>query len=429
MHTLPHDAMSEQALIGTLLLNPQAFELTEDLNAEDFFVKKHQYIFEAMNELLKEGKNVDLVTLRNKLKEKELLEKIGGYRALLMLSEIPVTTAFAFDYVDIIRKHARARKVVEGGRTLEGIGFKYHEDPDGATRTLESLMLELADPEKEKRGFLPMNSTLKGFLKELEDQKGEGGLKTGFPSLDEILMGFRPGQMIVLAARPSVGKSSFAINMATSIASAYQIPVGFISLEMGSNEILAKVISSVGKVPLRKLKTKEFADNDLRNLGKAVETTSRMPFHICDKAGLTLPDIRRLAIKLRMEHGLGLLMIDYLQLIRSYGKHSNMVHQVQEISMGVKVLARELEIPILILSQLSRDIEKRDNKEPKLSDLRDSGSIEQDADVVIFLDRDKDQNDSEASVYIKKNRGGELGKINLNWTGAYTQFWEKRDTG
>ena len=408
MHTLPHDAMSEQALIGTLLLNPQTFELTEDLRTEDFFVKKHQYIFESMNELIREGKNVDLVTLRNKLKEKELLEKIGGYKSLLMLSEIPVTTAFAFDYVDIIKKHSRARKVVES-----------------ATRTLESLMLELADPEKEKKGFLPMNSTLKGFLRELEEQKGQGGLKSGFPSLDEILMGFRPGQMIVLSARPSVGKSSFAINIATYIANTYKTPVGFISLEMRSNEILAKVISSLGKVPLRKLKTKDFGDHDLRNLGKAVETTSHMPFHICDKAGLTLPEIRRLAIKLRMEHGLGLLMIDYLQLIRSHGKHSNMVHQIQEISMGVKVLARELEIPILILSQLSRDIEKRDNKEPKLSDLRDSGSIEQDADVVIFLDRDKDQTESEASVYVKKNREGELGKINLNWTGAYTQFWEK----
>jgi len=422
------DLKAERALIGSIIVNPNTLLELDELEPHHFYHPPHQKVFGAIKTLELEHKAIDLITIRSILANQGDLEKLGGDRFLAELSNETFSSAMAYDYMNIVSEKSKARKIIEVGSDVMKLGEAKSRGEKNIEEKLDGVLLSLHS-QGSKKSFKEMQEILRNILIEMEDDsRGKGeyvGLSTGFKDLDEILMGFRPGQMIVLAARPSVGKSALALSMILNSIQTNPVPMGFISLEMTAEEVMERGISIVGNIHLRRLKTKNFEDQDLRNLGSSINKLQALPLFICDQGGLTLAEIRSRAIKLKMEHGLSMLVIDYIGLIKTTGKYGNMVHEIGEISMGIKALAKELQLPILILSQLNRRIESREDKEPMLSDLKDSGSIEQDADVVMFIDRHKEHNPHEAKLYIKKNRGGELGMVDLRFVGGTTEFKSK----
>ena len=419
------DLKAERALIGSIIVNPNTLLDLDQLDSQHFYHPPHQKVFEAIKTLESEHTAIDLITIRSKLTNLGVLEKLGGDRFLAELSNEMFSSAMAQDYMNIVGEKARARKVIEIGNKVIELGVAKSNGEKEIEEKLDGILLSLHS-EGNKDNFKNMLDILKNLLTELDDhnrKKGEVlGISTGFKELDHLLLGFRPGQMVVLAARPSVGKSALALCILLNSLKKNPLPMGFISLEMTAEEIMERGVSITGNINLRNIKTKNFTPEDLSSLARSVNHLQTLPLHICDQGGLTLSEIRSRAIKLKMETGLSMLVIDYIGLIKTTGRYGNMVHEIGEISMGIKALAKELKIPIIILSQLNRRIESRDDKEPMLSDLKDSGSIEQDADIVMFIDRNKEHEPHKAKLFIKKNRGGELGNVDLHFVGATTEF-------
>lgn len=438
---LPHDQLAERSLIGSVLVDPETiYELIEErITKEDFFVPKFGIVFDVLMELNAANKGIDFVTLSSKLKELGLLEKIGGQVGLSEIFEEQASSVFIRDYAKIVKTNSMARKIIQAGKSLQLIGYEYTENPEGFLSEAEKLFVTISQ-EVSPQTFVTMKSALTNLIRDISKgsrKPGEiMGLSTGYKELDKYLMGLQPGQMFVLAARPSVGKTTFALNICQNVAKLHKLPVIIFSLEMSSHEVTSKILASETGIPLHVIKMKNFNAEHMQKLNR-VNELSEIPFYIDDRGGQTIMEMRSKARRLKMERGLGLIMIDYLQIIRPHSKHQNKADLIGDISMAIKALAKELEVPIMVLAQLNREFEKDSGgavgkdgrpkmaRKPRLSDLRDSGAIEADADIVIFIDREKDLQknpDQLTTMVIGKNRSGELGDVYFRFDGALSSF-------
>lgn len=426
----PQNLEAEQSLLGALLIDKDAIlKIADIVTPEDFYKDKHRMIFEAMLDLFREREPIDLLSLGNRLEEKKQLETIGGRSYIISLSNAVPTAAHVAHYATIIQKKATLRRLIEAAATINELGFEEAEEVDSILDRAEQKIFSVSQKYL-KQSFFPINEILNEAFERIDEihrEKGSlRGLRTGFPELDNILAGLQKSDLIILAARTSVGKTSLALDIARQVATRQKIPVGIFSLEMSKEQLVDRMICAEAGVDLWKMRTGHLSDkpeeDDFPRIGHALGILAEAPIFIDDSATANVMEIRTKARRLQMEHGLGLLVIDYLQLMESRAHIDNRVQEIAEITRSLKAIARELNIPVLALSQLSRAVEARSPAIPKLADLRESGSIEQDADVVLFIYRkamDKSAATLDpaerniAEILIAKHRNGPTGQIQL----------------
>lgn len=421
----PHDIDAEQATLGSIMLNPSAMnEIIDIIQPNTFYAEKHRIIFTVMVDLFSKNEPIDLLSLSSALKDKGQLEQVGGRTYLADLTNSVPASTNVKHYANIVYKKALMRKLIETGEYLATVGFsETGEDVETLMDDAEKKVFSITgDPKGQK--FVSIKQTVSEVWNEIErlhEAKDElSGVPTGYPALDNILAGLHKSDLIILAARPSVGKTTLALDIARNAAVKYKIPVGIFSLEMSANQLTQRMLSAQSHVDAWRLRTGKITrEEDFSKLRDSLNELSKAPIYIDDQAGNSIVKMKSVARRLKSEFGLGLIVVDYLQLMMTSKNHDSMVNQVTEISRSLKGLARELDVPVLALSQLSRAVESRGGK-PRLSDLRDSGSIEQDADVVMFIhreDRAGTRTESEstgiAEVLVEKHRNGPLGKVEL----------------
>ena len=428
---LPRDLLAEKSLIGCLVIDGRVFdEIIEfSLEKSDFYHNHYGLIFDGLKQLSDENKPIDYVTLSSKLDESGHLEVIGGNSTLLEIIEEEASIANASSYAKVVKEKSVLRQIIKTAMKVSQEGLSYNGKVDDFIQGVEAQFFNLTQDSRVE-GMKKLNSCLKDNLKELEDSSrnpGEiSGISTGYPKLDALLLGMQPGQLIVLAARPAMGKTSLAMNISVNTCEATGLPVAVFSLEMLAAELSMRLLTGKAKVDSRRVRKKEFLDNDLRNIGMAIKELSSLPIFINDST-VSILDIKSHCRRIKSEHGLGLIVIDYLQLLKSHTNNPSREQQISEMSRGLKELAKELEVPVITLSQLNRSVEGRPEKRPNVSDLRESGAIEQDADVVMMVYRDEvyrpDTKDKGiAEIIVGKNRSGETGTAKLAWVGSYTSF-------
>lgn len=433
---LPQAIEAEQSLLGGLMLDRSAItKIADILVSQDFYQAKHRDVYEVIVELFEKGESIDILTVGNRLSEKGLLEKVGGNTYLAELVNAVPTAAHVLEYAKIIRKKKVLRDLIEASYDIALLGHKEMEDVDVLLDTAEKRIFRIAQRHL-RQDFVPVREELEeafNRLDALSEQKGTlRGLATGFNGLDNILAGLQKSDLILLASRPAVGKSSLALNLAANIAIYEKVPVGIFSLEMSKDQLIDRLIASQSGVDLWRLRTGrvsgEGEDNDFNRIRSALGILSNAPIFIDDAASSNVLQMRAMARRLQAREGLGLLIIDYLQLIEPRSAFNNVVAQITEISRCLKSLARELNIPVLALSQLSRAVERRSPPRPILADLRESGSLEQDADVVMFIYREKERETSRYSnnteIIVAKHRNGPVGKANLYFDERRVTFRE-----
>lgn len=421
----PSDLEAEEATLGSIMLNPGAMnEILDLLKADSFYAEKHRIIFKAMIDLFSRNEPIDIVSLSTTLKNREQLEQIGGRTYLVDLVNAVPASANVKHYANIVYRKALMRKLIETGEYLATVGFaESDQDIETIMDDAEKKVFSITgDPKGQK--FVSLKQSVSEVWNELErlhESKGElSGVPTGFPALDNLLAGLHKSDMIILAARPSIGKTTLALDIARNAAVKYKVPVGIFSLEMSANQLTQRMLSAQSHVNAWKLRTGAISrEEDFNKIRDSLDELSKAPIYIDDQAGNSIIKMKSVARRLKSEFGLGLIVVDYLQLMTTSKNYDSMVNQVTEISRSLKGLARELDVPVLVISQLSRAVESRGGK-PRLSDLRDSGSIEQDADVVMFIhreDRSGTRTDSEstgiAEILIEKHRNGPLGRVDL----------------
>jgi replicative DNA helicase len=422
----PNDIDAEQATLGSIMLNPSALNDIVDLvQAETFYSEKHRIIFKAMIDLFSKNEPIDLLSLSTSLKNREQLEQIGGRVYLTDLTNSVPASTNVKHYAKIVYRKNLMRKLIEAGEHLSNVGFsESDEDVETLMDEAEKKVFSITGDPK-GQNFVSLKQSLHEtweHLEKLHDSKDGalGGVPTGFPSLDNLLGGLHKSDLIILAARPSVGKTTLALDIARNAAVKSGVPVGIFSLEMSAQQLTQRMLSAQAHVDAWKLRTgKLTAESDFQKIRDSMNELSKAPIYIDDQAGNSIIKMKSVARRLKSEFGLGLIVVDYLQLMATNKNYDSMVNQVTEISRSLKGLARELDVPVLALSQLSRAVESRGGK-PRLSDLRDSGSIEQDADVVMFIhreDRAGTRTDSEstgiAEILVEKHRNGPVGKADL----------------
>lgn len=435
MRVPPQSLDAEKAVLGSIMLRPGTLiELADKLGPDSFYSDKHRKIYETMLELSLRGDPIDSLTLSHVLKEKKILDAIGGARYLTELTSAVPSSTNAEYYADIVEEKYTLRRLIESADKLAELGY------DSKSMPLEDI-LDMAEKEifavaeSPKRGkYLALKDTLGEAwtrLERLHSNKGElRGVPSGFQSLDNMLSGFQNSDLIILAARPSVGKTTLAMDFARLAATKNNIGVGIFSLEMSSQQLVDRMLAAESRVSAWQLRTGGLSTSgsDFTLLREGLDRLSKAPIFIDDQPSSTIAHIRSVARRLKTEHNIGMIVIDYLQLMATSKQYDSMVNQVTEISRSLKALAREINVPVIALSQLSRAVEARGG-EPRLSDLRDSGSIEQDADVVMFIHReDRFNKDSEnrdlAKIIIAKHRNGPVGDIELRMDEKTSSFHE-----
>lgn len=421
----PRNIDAEKSLLGSIIIDREAINKVADfLRPEDFYNRNHQIIYDAMHALFEKREPIDILNISNRLTDTESLDEVGGMSYLTSLVNSVASSAHISSYAKIVQKKKMLRDLIDAAHHIISLGYQEDEDTDTLLDEAEKKLFSVSNKSLTKN-FLLLESTLAEAIERITNQD-DGilrGHKTGYTDLDNLLGGLQKSDLILLAARPSVGKTAFAINIAYN-AARQGIPVGFFSMEMSVDQVVDRLIavssgSSLWKLRTGKLSHREGHDDFLK-ITTACEELATLPIYIDDSPALNVLQMRAMARRLQAEHGLGLLVIDYLQLMGARKSYESAVQQVTEISRGLKGLAKELNIPIVALSQLSRAIEQRDGHKPKLSDLRDSGSLEQDADLVMFIHRD-DKNNYEkaerdgrlntAQLIIAKHRNGPTGEI------------------
>ncbi len=438
----PQNIEAEQSLLGSLMIDKNAIIKIADLITEkDFYKDSHSTIFHTMKELYARHEPIDILSLTNRLEEKGELKNIGGRTYLAQLSNVVATSSNIVHHANIIQRKATFRRLQYAATKIAELGYQEDEEID---KILDEAEQEIFNVSQKflKNVFQPIDNLLtQAFdrIDELHKQSGKlRGLPTGFDDLDKLLAGLQKSDLIILAARPSVGKTSLALDIARQAAIKSKQGVGLFSLEMSKEQLVDRMLCAQAKINLWKMRTGSLSDkdedNDFARIGEAMGELSEAPIYIDDSPGCSIMEIRTKARRLQMEKGLGLIIIDYLQLMEGRGKYGdNRVQEVSEISRGLKGIARELNVPVLALSQLSRAVEQRRPAIPKLSHLRESGSIEQDADVVVFIyrkaaDRNyatEDLTDEEkhiTEVRVDKHRNGPTGKIKLYFNEETANF-------
>ncbi|KPJ54831.1 replicative DNA helicase [Parcubacteria bacterium DG_72] len=422
----PQNIEAEKSLLGCLMLDKNAIvKVIDFLYPKDFYKQIHKDIYKAVAELFEKGEPVDLLAVSARLKEKNLLEQVGGNAYLTELINTVPTASHVLNYAKIVQRKRVLRELIEASQEINSLGWQEQEDIDEVLDKAEQKIFSIAQKNLGQR-FIPVKDALEGAFERIDKlSKHEGGIRglaTGFKSLDNLLAGLQKSDFIILAARPSIGKSALAVNMATNIAIKEKIPVGIFSLEMSNDQVVDRLLASTANVDLWRLRTgrlsSEGENNDFERIQNAMGILCEAPIYIDDAASSNVLQMRAMARRLQAEHGLGLIIIDYLQLVEPRTASSNLVQQISEISRSLKGLAKELNIPVLAISQLSRAVEHRTPQIPRLADLRESGSLEQDSDVVMFIYREDRYNEETtrkniADIIIAKHRNGPVGKVEL----------------
>ena len=430
--TPPHNIEAEQAVIGAVFLEAEAFSTAaERLTSKDFFRASHQVIFQAMYELFEKGEPIDLVSVTILLTNKGEIDVAGGAVYLTEVAESVPTAANIDYYARIVEEKALLRRLIKTATNIVTESFDKEDSVESVLDTAEKSILEVAN-KKNTGAFKPIKDVLINVyenIEQLHHQEDEvTGIPTGFTDLDRMTAGFQRNDLIIVAARPSVGKTAFALNIAQNVAVRANENVAIFSLEMGAEQLVQRMLCAEGNIDSQRLRTGKLEQEDWGKLTMAMGSLSHAGIYIDDTPGVRVTDIRSKCRRLKQEHGLGMIIIDYLQLIQgSEGSQENRQQEVSEISRSLKGLARELEVPLIALSQLSRGVESRQDKRPMMSDLRESGSIEQDADIVGFLYRD-DYYDKESEqqniieIILAKQRNGPTGTVELAFVKEYNKF-------
>lgn len=422
----PQSLEAEQSVLGALLLDKDAVvQVADFLTAEHFYKQAHGQIFEAMLKLYEERQPIDLVTLTEELKSRKLLRAVGGSAYLTALVEAVPTAAHVEEYGRIVKGHYIRRELIRVGSELAELGFDEATQTDRLMDLAEQKIFSVSQRHL-RQAFMPIKQALAESFDRLDElhKSGSGlrGVPTGFVEMDNALAGMQASNLLILAARPGVGKSSLALNVAAYVAVEAKMPVGFFSLEMSREEVLDRLLVAQADVDAWRLKTGKLDEDDFTKLSDAMGVLAEAPFYVDDTPGVSVLEMRTKARRLMAEKGLKLLVVDYLQLVRGRGLE-NRVQEVTEISQGLKNLARELKVPVLALSQLSRAVEQRGSPRPQLADLRESGALEQDADVVMFLYREDEENLDNVKLWIAKHRNGPTKLIDLYFRGDRIKFY------
>lgn len=427
----PHNLDAEVSVLGSMLLSKNAIaEIVQFVGPEEFYRGAHRTMFEAIRDLYDRGEPVDTVTLGDELLRRGTLESVGGQMAVAdLISQVP-TAANAGYYARIVAEQALRRRLIDAGTDITRLGYDAGTEADDAVDQAENAVFQVAQ-RSYGRELSPMKDLLSQAFelieKRSETRQAITGLPTGFIDLDELTSGLQSANLMILAARPGLGKSTLVTNIATHVAVDLRKPVVMFSLEMSQMELLERVLAAQARVDSNRIRTGRLRDDDWPKLSQAMGRLHEANFYIDDTAGINLMEIRSKCRRLKQRHGLDLIVIDYLQLMQSHRRVDSRVQEVSEISRGLKVLAKELDTPVIALSQLSRKPEDRGDKKPQLSDLRESGSIEQDADIVAFIFRD-DAYDPDAAtkgqaqLIVAKHRNGPLKTIDLSFIGHQSRF-------
>jgi replicative DNA helicase len=428
----PHNNEAEQSVIGAIFLEPQALlTASEVLVPEDFYRIAHQKIFTTMLNLSDRGQAIDVVTVTEELSAKKELEDVGGISYLTEIANSVPTAANIVHYANIVEEKALLRRLIRVATTIVEDGYTREDEVEALLSEAEKNMMEVSN-RKNAGDFKHIKDVLVQTYDNIEllhTQQGDvTGIPTGFTDLDKITAGFQRNDLIIVAARPSVGKTAFALNIAQNVATKTTENVAIFSLEMGADQLVMRMLCAEGNIDAQVMRTGALQAEDWRKLTMAMGSLSNAGIFIDDSSGIKVNEIRSKCRRLQQEHGLGMVIIDYMQLISGSGKAGeNRQQEVSEISRSLKGLARELEIPVIALSQLSRGVEQRQDKRPMMSDLRESGSIEQDADIVSFLYRedyyDKEtENENMIEIIIAKQRNGPTGTVTLAFAKEYNKF-------
>ena len=430
----PYSAEAEQSLLGGLMLDIAAWDKIADIVVgTDFYRKDHQLIFAAIASLVEGGHPCDVVTVSEFLDNRDELESSGGLQYLAMLANETPGAANVGAYARILRERSMLRSLISAGNTISGNAFT----TEGRTATqlvdeAERLVFEIADKGARGRsGFRSLKQILPEAVDRIDLLHQAGGditgIPTGYNEFDKLTAGLQPGDLIVIAGRPSMGKTTLAINIAENAAIGAKVPTAIFSMEMPSQQLAFRMIASLGRVDQTHLRTGRFPDEDWSRINTAVQLMSDAPIFIDDSPALSPTEIRARARRLKREHKLGLIVVDYLQLMQIHGNTENRATEISEISRSLKALAKELSLPIIALSQLNRGVEQRTDKRPVMSDLRESGAIEQDVDLIVFIYREEVYNQDTprkgiADINIAKQRNGPIGDFPLTFVGRFTKF-------
>ena len=429
----PHDVEAEQAIIGSMLTDKDAvISAIEVLKEEDFYREDNKAIYSAILNLYNRAEPIDIITVKAELESMGKFEQVGGLEYLAELPEKVPTTANASKYIKIVEEKSELRTLIKAANEIIESGYDPTEDVEDIMEGAEKKIFNIMQ-KKNQKGYTPIKDVLVDsftLLEELYNRKQHiTGVPSGFSELDYKTAGFHSSDLILIAARPAMGKSAFALNIATNAAVKSNVPVVIFSLEMSKEQMVNRILCSEAMVDSNKVRTGKLEEDDWAKLAGAIGPLSEAEIYIDDTPGISVTEIRAKCRKLKLEKNIGMVVIDYLQLVQGSNnrKNGSREQEISEISRSLKILAKEIGVPVIALSQLSRAVEQRPDHRPMLSDLRESGAIEQDADIVMFLYRDDYYNqDSDkkdiAEVILAKHRGGSTGTVELLWLGSYTKF-------
>ena len=428
----PHDIDAEQAILGSMLTDQDAvIDAMEVLKPEDFYREDNKYIYQSIINLYNRGEPIDIITVKAELTSMQKFEAVGGIEYLATLPDKVPLVANADKYIKIVEEKSILRQLIKAANEIQSLGYAQNEEIDNIVDQSEKMIFNIMQG-KNQKGYTQIKDVLVETFAELEklynQKETVTGVPTGFADLDYKTAGLHNSDLVLIAARPAMGKSAFALNIATYAAINAKKPVVIFNLEMSKEQLVNRMLCSEAMVDSNKIRTGKIDEEDWIKLATALGPLSEAPIYIDDTPGISVAEIRAKCRKLKLEKNIGLVVIDYLQLIQGNGKrNASREQEISEISRSLKILAKELDVPVIALSQLSRAAEARQDHRPMLSDLRESGAIEQDADIVMFLYRDDYYNpDSEkkniAEIILAKHRAGSTGTIELLWMGNYTKF-------
>ena len=428
----PHDVDAEQAILGSMLTDQDAvIDAMEVLKPEDFYREDNKYIYQSIINLYNRGEPIDIITVKAELTSMQKFEAVGGIEYLATLPDKVPLVANADKYIKIVEEKSILRQLIKAANEIQSLGYAQNEEIDNIVDQSEKMIFNIMQG-KNQKGYTQIKDVLVETFAELEKLYNQKetitGVPTGFADLDYKTAGLHNSDLVLIAARPAMGKSAFALNIATYAAINTKKPVVIFNLEMSKEQLVNRMLCSEAMVDSNKIRTGKIDEEDWIKLATALGPLSEAPIYIDDTPGISVAEIRAKCRKLKLEKNIGLVVIDYLQLIQGSGKrNASREQEISEISRSLKILAKELDVPVIALSQLSRAAEARQDHRPMLSDLRESGAIEQDADIVMFLYRDDYYNpDSEkkniAEIILAKHRAGSTGTVELLWMGNYTKF-------
>ena len=434
MRIPPHSVEAEQSVLGSILLDKEAMiSVSETLVPEDFYKEAHKVIYESMLKLYNSQSEIDLITLTDELRDQGYLDDIGGIAYITSLSTVVPTTSNIKYYVNIVKEKSISRQLISAANDIINLGYDGSAKVEYVLENAEKKIFDISQ-ERATNDFQPINQVISealSMLEKLYEEKNDvTGLTTGFRDLNKKINGLQRSDLLLIAARPAMGKTAFALNLVQNAALKGDASVAVFSLEMSKEQLVQRMIASQSTVELKKIKTGTLADNDWPRITDGMAILSGAKIHIDDTPDIKISELRSKCRKLKIEKGLDLVLIDYLQLMEGEGQNESRQQEIAKISRSLKILAKELDCPVVALSQLSRAPEQRADHRPMLSDLRESGSIEQDADIVMFLYRDEYYNpDTEkkniGEVIVAKNRHGETGTVELVWFGGIQKFADK----